>query len=102
MSKHTPGPWQAGRADMATVEYGVDSKWIYADKKYIALASGNDVDTWDEVMANAHLIAAAPELLEACKKALSYITVQSAGGELPPIVGELNNILAKAESGGLP
>lgn len=30
MSKHTKGPWKAGRADMATLVDGVDSKWVYA------------------------------------------------------------------------
>lgn len=63
-AKHTPGPWVAGRPDMAIIESRC-GKYIYAGEKYIA-ACGFDVDDWQEVMANARLIAAAPELLEAC------------------------------------
>lgn len=63
-SNWTPGPWHAGREDMATIVDGYDSKWIYAGNTYIAVSSGMQVG-WDEVMANARLIAAAPELYEA-------------------------------------
>lgn len=75
-AKHTPGPWRSGRADMATLVDGYPSKWIYSgDVKsiesgksyYVAAASGMDIENWDEVMANAALIAAAPELLTALK-----------------------------------
>lgn len=62
---HTPGPWKAGRSDMATIVDGYDSKWVYAGERYIAVASGADVEDWDEVLANAHLIAAAPEMYAA-------------------------------------
>lgn len=67
MSKHTPGPWKAGRPDMGTLVDGVESKWIYAGGKYVAVASGRVSDDWFEIMANARLIAAAPELLDALK-----------------------------------
>lgn len=65
----TPGPWKAGRADMATIVDGFDSKWIYGpgeveDCRYIAVASGRECE-WPEVMANAHLIASAPDLYAA-------------------------------------
>lgn len=61
----TPGPWVAGRADVATVEHGVDSKWVYAASGFhVALASGLATQSWDETMANARLIAAAPDLLD--------------------------------------
>lgn len=66
--KHTPGPWAAGRPDMATIVDGVDSKWIYdGDDQYVAVASGRIGGEWSEVTANAHLIAAAPDLLAACR-----------------------------------
>ena len=42
---------------MATLVDGVDSKWIYAGHRYIAIASGMDTPDWHEVMANADFIA---------------------------------------------
>lgn len=63
----TPGPWQAGRADMATLVDGVGSKWIYDSRdQYVAVASGRIDGDWQEVMANAHLIASAPDLYAVC------------------------------------
>ena len=62
-SRATKGPWRAGRADMATVVDGYDSKWIYAGEKYVAIASGQDIESWDEVMANAYLMAMSREAL---------------------------------------
>jgi hypothetical protein len=52
MSKHTPGPW--------TAEHGSD------DYFYVATEDGVSFPR-DEQKANAHLIAAAPEMLEALK-----------------------------------
>lgn len=65
-AKFTKGPWSAGRPDMATIVDGVRSKWIYAgnDSQYCAIASGLECDDWGVVMANAHLIAAAPEMYD--------------------------------------
>ncbi len=61
---HTPGPWQEGRSDMATVVDGTKSKWVYSqDGQYVAVASGHVDGEWECVMANARLIAAAPRLL---------------------------------------
>lgn len=55
----TPGPWNAGRGDMATIVDGYESKWIYAgeNNKYLAVASGYEVNDWNEVMDNARFIA---------------------------------------------
>jgi hypothetical protein len=75
---HTPGPWRAGRDDMATLVEGYESKWIYAGHaepdyhKYIALASGMEIEDWSEVMANARLISAAPEMLEVLEEVVAH------------------------------
>jgi len=54
----TKGPWTAGRPDMGTVVDGFVSKWIYDEKdQYVAVASGRIEGEWEEVMANAQLIA---------------------------------------------
>lgn len=54
----TPGPWVAGRGDVATIVDGYESKWIYAKDRYLAIASGYEIPNWEEVMANARFIAA--------------------------------------------
>lgn len=58
VSGHTPGPWVANERNVAGVIE------ITADDYYIADVIGGLVE---RQKANAHLIAAAPELLEACK-----------------------------------
>jgi len=65
-SKYTPGPWTAEAKDLG----GEVPSWrVYNMPEGQQVAS---VHRWngegDE--ANAHLIAAAPDLLEACKEAL--------------------------------
>ena len=91
MNKHTPGPWEAGRSDMATIVDGVSSKWIYAGENYVAVASGLASEDWGVVMANARLIAAAPELLEALELGLRLI---EAGIYIP----EINHICGGPDS----
>ena len=69
--KHTPGPWVVGgpwpAVNVCYIEEedhweSIVERWDYRDG-----------EAPDEVKANAHLIAAAPELLEACRLALRYI-----------------------------
>lgn len=60
-AKHTAAPWE------------IDGNDIFANGELIACAYGlvdkesRDVEYTDETYANAKLIAAAPELLEACR-----------------------------------
>ena len=58
-TQHTPGPWH-----VATRRNEFHSERVFAGSRYIACIGGSD-DTVDEQKANAHLIAASPELLEA-------------------------------------
>jgi hypothetical protein len=63
MSNHTPGPWQAFHHSAGI---GVTAKGKYAD---VAHCSGFDSKrTRDEELANAALIAAAPDLLALLKE----------------------------------
>jgi hypothetical protein len=59
-AKHTPGPWEADNGE----GYSIWS--IYGRTSLIAQAIGDSAET----DANAHLIAAAPELLDALKEAI--------------------------------
>ncbi len=56
--KHTPGPWES----QATAGYETHGqRAVYAEE------NGKDIAIVYDGEANARLIAAAPELLEACK-----------------------------------
>lgn len=66
MSKHTPGPWSALTPD----QFGrpVQADWVVAvGDAYICVGPQWDEEYRDESLANARLIAAAPEMLEALK-----------------------------------
>lgn len=62
MSKHTPGPWDLDEGDLSTV-YELETSdplaEVFSDKSA------------EENVANARLIAAAPELLEALEALLA-------------------------------
>jgi len=66
--KHTPGPWLAKRADG-----GGYFEWhVGRDGENCSIAEDiTDPVTRDPSEANAHLIAAAPDLLDALKAATS-------------------------------
>lgn len=69
MTKHTPGPWtrEEGQRFRHDQSAGIKA----ADGLFVATAlDKNRIDLDAEVEANARLIAAAPELLDALKSAL--------------------------------
>lgn len=87
MSNHAPGPWRRLRTDLGH-EFNQAGMLIDADGAYICRLfhpespiSGTTslAPPVDQAEGNADLIAAAPELLEACKMALVEIsTLQNA------------------------
>jgi len=84
--RHTPGPWIAERSEVV----GVDGTLIA-----IGLASCHSYQTWvidpkkgklahtPEAQANARLIAAAPDLLEALMDILGPLNVCSLNANIP-------------------
>lgn len=69
MSKHTPGPWKnTGRCDEKIV---ATSRTNGADLVVCEFNGNFEACMVDEHRANARLIAACPELLEALKEALA-------------------------------
>jgi len=58
MSKHTKGPWK--------IEVNNAADFQVVTEKYDVCIVGNENDDYNK--ANAHLIAAAPEMLEALEK----------------------------------
>ena len=88
MSKHTPGPWEY-IGD--TIETGIDVEhgWFVrvAPKRVISVEGRTN----DEALANAHLIAAAPQLMEALE-----LMLQRYGYETCEHVQKSRAALAKA------
>ena len=69
-TKHTPGPWKAVELDEYTVAIKTDRNHTH-ECIHIAdanIMSGNLAEEVPMAIANAKLIAAAPELLEALKR----------------------------------
>lgn len=64
MSKHTPGPWSLHNFDGDT--YRIVDDRDMADLSYVATVHYHE-DYDGETRANAKLLAAAPEMLEALK-----------------------------------
>ena len=74
-TKHTPGPWQVSNdwSQFIKIEKKRDTRRLFYSN-YIELALVMAVDgRTDEAQANARLIAAAPDLLAACKMVLDAI-----------------------------
>lgn len=68
MGKHTPGPWRVSNGHTYLVHGKADPK---TDKPYGFVCSVGWTSTTDG-KANAYLIAAAPDLLEALKWAIHH------------------------------
>jgi len=91
MSKHTPGPWRLTDGNSDTYECrqikSADGRSLMGDEQYYPWTP-SDIEDW-------RLIAAAPELLEALKEALSLIET------LTPLDGDTcrkaRKAIAKAE-----
>jgi len=66
-AQHTPGPWRLHPVN--------DTAVIAMDGTGVAGMAGDydDTDTWPIMEANARLIAAAPDMLAACKGLLDII-----------------------------
>ena len=99
---HTPGPW---RIETWIYQNAREVVTIQTDKDAIATAYNlwrDGDDSTFEVMANARLIAAAPELLEACMLALAAIKSECPFEHGNPTIGRawgsLESAIEKATS----
>ena len=73
MSKHTPGPWVVDEANTNLVARLVDGVYEYVCAVEPSSFSTREYNNEQEE-ADARLIAAAPELLEALKIARPYVS----------------------------
>ena len=79
-TKHTAGPWVVKNCDDVAEMIDVEGFGIYAvsdlDQSLAAEECPSAIcfmnENWGEFQANAHLIAAAPDMLEALKLALKH------------------------------
>lgn len=90
---HTKGPWRSITTKLETSNYCFHSI-MSVDNKIIAHITDGD----DENLANADLMSAAPELLEACEKALGVVqSLIELGTPLQELENELNNTIKKSK-----
>jgi len=98
---HTPGPWEVSGFPKSEGFSILTGKGRCVAERYPAAVSEKE---GEEMEANARLIAAAPELLEACKKALMVITsikeVLKSDGmpSMLKIEKEIQQAISKAEA----
>lgn len=91
--KHTPGPWISG-----AINEGYSVRRPGAGTCVIAIVRNREglrIRVPEETLANALLIASAPDLLEACKAALSFL--EDYDGDLIPRK-KLAEAIQKAEA----
>jgi len=96
MNKHTSTPWDInwGTAHDGESHHIVDNK-DFGDLSIIAMVKFHD-DNEGETRANAHLIAAAPDLLAACEWCANW-TDTYADANVLPVVKALKAAIAKAK-----
>ncbi len=97
-NKYTPGPW---RMDIACGKPGKSLNYFWIFAKDICIAETHGDRYFEGEMANARLIVAAPDLLEACENALAFVEELKCNG-IGDWSGEaaLRNAINKAREGG--
>lgn len=93
--KHTPGPWEARKSEWCEWDVHVPARESRGLLYIIAGDVGGDSSgpMYGTPEDNARLIAAAPELLDACEKAVVWL---DGWASAEPIVTELRAAIAKA------
>lgn len=92
-SEHTPGPWEITPTKHPVADtFGVEARGVWVAKCH---PFNGDGPGREEAKANAHLIAAAPELLEVCEMVLEFASI-----EMPPeLIDKATAAIAKARVG---
>jgi len=110
-TKHTAGPWHYGEAfQILKGDTPCEFRGIGNGAVHIGYASITGAVPDPEAEANARLIAAAPELLEACEAALEYLNRNRPKGNIRDnftalnehengVVKPLRAAIAKAKGG---
>lgn len=88
MTKHTPGPWQTDEAIVFVEGKEEDFAICHTQAKH------TNTLPYETSLANARLIAAAPELLEAGEQLLYQLSIN---GDVQQAAQDLANVIAKAK-----
>ena len=103
MSKHTKGPWEVVQTDAGIIVRTESVKKTRAGASRYAAIGGfdrSDPEQLAEALANARLIAAAPELLEALEALVNDFGRDGYGGELEDgecrVIDMARNAIAQA------
>lgn len=73
MSKHIKGPWKVGEESESNMESGGIPGAVFVVTGPRGVVCNTDENTREESLANARLIAAAPEMLEQLKLVKAYL-----------------------------
>ena len=92
-AKHTEGPWKV-RGDGSRGQWYVEAPSTRGDYWLVAEASGRSAT---ENQINAHLIAAAPDLLDALRACAEYMEEYGAPVEMGSSVQRARAAIARAE-----
>jgi hypothetical protein len=94
MPKHTPGPWSIGKHSSVIVA----NDEFNDDPDGVVQYYGGDVICESMCKEDAHLIAAAPELLEVCEGIIMFPDVKYCLMEkFPGLVTQIETAIAKAK-----
>ena len=98
---HTPGPWAiVDRDDSLVIKTESQAKTKYGASRYACLGGfdRHDDKQYAEAKANARLIAAAPDLLDALSVLVELVSFQICGDDHPAIINA-RAAIAKATGG---
>ena len=99
--KATPGPWEIkgpSSGKLKGMDDGGDYAIIAANQIIAEIICRTDETVYQPAHANARLIAASPNLLEACREAAETIgAMGNEQGGIYPVLNLLMNVIAKAE-----
>lgn len=104
-AKHTPGPWRVDPLHCADIQTQdgceIGSCWKHADFGTELVVSGIIAADYFEMRANASLIAAAPDMLEALRTLSALANTMSWDAKMRDAASQISRIalsaIAKAE-----
>lgn len=101
LPEYTPGPWSIAEVRISGLSQPViiSHDWKICTLPALSNCGGNVNERAAQIAANAHLIAMAPELLEACELALSTLMdcAEAYDLNLSATCEKLNSIISKAD-----